>query len=83
MTDPLDVLTCLDWLTPLVGLAQVAAGRVRLLGPVEAIVLLEGVGVSCGAPMWVSEHGVYLFTVKRKDLSKARRVLARAGVEVW
>ena len=78
-----DWLTVFDWLTPLAGLAQVAAGRVQFEGPVEAIVVLENAGISCGAPQLIHGSGHYLFTVSRKHAARARRVCARAGVEVW
>ena len=83
LDDWLDVGGYFDWITPLLGLVQVASGRVDLEGPVEALMVLQDAGIACGAPQYAPDLGTYLFTVRKQDVAKARRVCARAGVEVW
>jgi len=84
MPDSLDrvlgVLACLDWVSPLLHLVNTSTGQVSIEATPGALVALERAGVSCEAPMYYFETGTYLFTVKRSDLPKARRVLARLGV---
>ena len=77
-------LTAFDWITPLWQLVSMARGGVQLEGSAAAIVVIERAGISVSAPMLIQgTGGLYLFTVPKRDVARARRVCARAGVGVW
>lgn len=71
-------LTCFDWLSPLLHLANNAAGQVTLQGTAFDIRELERAGVRCGAPVLDVFDGTYIFTVRKSDVPRARRVLTRS-----
>lgn len=77
MSDWLDWLTIFDWASPLLHLAQNAAGRVTLEVTAWEVDQLERVGVRCGAPVLDHATGTYIVTVRKSDLPKARRLLTR------
>jgi len=83
LDDWLEAGTVFDWVSPLLHLAQNATGKVTFGAYPAELVELDRAGVSYGAPVLDHDSGAYVVTIRKADLPKARRVLARARARGW
>lgn len=85
--DPLEAATTLDWISPIVGLVRCAAGWRPISvywgenPPAFYERVLQKRGIRTGKGGIVAGEG-FVILVPKRDIARARRVLAAAGADL-